>query len=157
MIALLIRDGFAISCLNIGVFAEAQATANTTSGYVFTNREMLPSNALLLVTSFIERLAPDSVRPGIAKMSVRPAGRLVESKPSAARQIQSCACVFPATASDRKRGAAPERVRKYRQTQLVYRALWKSVRRWSQAITSFRNHPPCDRCTRQSQTGANQH
>jgi len=37
---------------------------------------------------------------------------------SAARQIQSCACCFPAAASDRKRGAAPERVRKYRQTHL---------------------------------------
>src|ERR1019366_5007593 len=50
--------------------------------------------------------------------------------PSAARQIQSCACCFPAAASDRKRGAAPERVRKYRQTQLVYRASWKSVKRY---------------------------
>jgi hypothetical protein len=37
--------------------------------------------------------------------------------------------VFLATASDRKRGAAPERFRKYRQTQLVYRALLKSVKR----------------------------
>jgi hypothetical protein len=36
--------------------------------------------------------------------------------------------VFPATATDRKRGAAPERFRKYRQTQLVYRVLWKSVK-----------------------------
>jgi len=36
--------------------------------------------------------------------------------------------VFPATASNRKRGAVPERVRQYRQTQLVYRALWKSVK-----------------------------
>jgi len=35
--------------------------------------------------------------------------------------------VFSATACDRKRGATPERVRKYRQTQPFYRALWKTV------------------------------
>ena len=46
-----------------------------------------------------------------------------------ARQLPSLACCFPAAASDRKRGAVPERVRKYRQTHPVYRALWKSVKR----------------------------
>src|SRR4029077_3566548 len=44
-------------------------------------------------------------------------------------RYQYCACCFPATACDRTRGAAPERVRKYRQTQPVYRGLWKSVKR----------------------------
>jgi hypothetical protein len=37
--------------------------------------------------------------------------------------------VFPAAACDRKGGATPERARMYRQTQLFYRALWKTVKR----------------------------
>src|ERR1039457_2284940 len=60
------------------------------------------------------------------------------SAPSAARQIRSYACCFPAAASDRKRGAAPERVRKYRQTHPVYRAPWKSVKRMSQSVMARR-------------------
>src|ERR1019366_583842 len=73
--------------------------------------------------------------------------------PSAARQIRPYACCFPAAASDRKRGAAPERVRKYRQTHPVYRALWKSVKRMSQSVMAPRwvRGPPLPRAEKRGE------
>jgi hypothetical protein len=57
------------------------------------------------------------------------AGRYRSTRRKEAPLALACACCFPAAASDRKRGAAPERVRKYRQTHPVYRVLSKSVKR----------------------------